>query len=141
MANVWKDKLNRTILLSSIFLVLILALLVFFIIFSFEDQELPGLNWAFETVPLIIFVSLIFWGIYFNLLLLVGSIREKMNVLPSWTEVAICALITLVSSIFVGNLEGFDIKWVVFGGTFLGVVLVTLWFLFSTTEKEGAIAQ
>ncbi|MEA2071167.1 MAG: hypothetical protein U9O98_07740 [Asgard group archaeon] len=134
--SLWKDKINRTILISSIFLVLILALIVFFAIFPYEERDVPGLNWAFLPAPLIIIVSLLFWGLYFNGLLLIGSIREKMNAFPGWTEIIVVAFIVLITSIFIGNLNNFAIKWVVFGGTTLGVVLITLWFLMSSTEKE-----
>jgi hypothetical protein len=134
--SLWKDKINRTIIVSSVFLVLILAAIIFFAVYPYETQELPGLNWAFHPASMIIFVSLLFWGIYFNLLLLIGSIREKMNALPGWTELIISALVVLLSSIFVGNLSNFTIKWAVFGGTSLGVVLITLWFLMSSTKRE-----
>ncbi|MBD3192452.1 MAG: hypothetical protein GF308_17565 [Candidatus Heimdallarchaeota archaeon] len=137
--SLWKDEQNRTILISSIFLLLFTAAIVFFAVFPFEDQNVTGLNWAFLPAPLIIIVSLLFWGFYFNLLLVVGTIREKMDTLPGWTEIIACAIITLLASIFLGNLDNFAVKWVVFGGTALGVVLTTLWFLMSSTRREVTV--
>lgn len=87
------------------------------------------------------FVILLFWGLYFNILLLIGSIREKMNALPGWIEVIISMIIVLLPAIFIGNTGNFTTKWVVFGGTALGVVLITLWFIMSSTPKEEATAK
>lgn len=137
--SLWKDEQNRTILISSIFLLLFTAAIIFFAVFPFEDRNLTGLNWAFLPAPLIIIVSLLFWGFYFQLLLLVGTIREKMDTLPGWTEVIACMIITLLASIFLGNMDNFAVKWVVFGGTALGVILITLWFLMSSTKRETTV--
>lgn len=134
--SLWRDKTNRTILLSSIFLAMLIGVLVFLAAFDIEVNPVPGLNWLFIPAVILVFGSLIFWGIYFNLLLLVGSIREKMNTLPGWTEVILSIIITLLPAILIGNLENFAIKWVIFGGASLGVILITLWFLMSKTPKE-----
>jgi len=137
--SLWKDKTNRTILISSIFLTMLIALLVFLTVYDIVDKPLPGLNWLFLTAPILIIGSLIFWGIYFNLLLLIGSIREKMNALPGWTEVILSMIITLLPAILIGNMENFMIKWVLFGGASIGVILITLWFLMSHTPKETTV--
>lgn len=134
--SLWRDKTNRTIFLSSIFLTILIALLVFLAVYDIETNPTPGLNWLFIPAVILVFGSLIFWGIYFNLLLLIGSIREKMNALPGWTEVILSMIITLLPAILIGNMENFAIQWVVFGGASLGVILITLWFLMSSTPKE-----
>ncbi|MHA1125838.1 MAG: hypothetical protein ACTSO7_10945 [Candidatus Heimdallarchaeota archaeon] len=134
--SLWRDKTNRTILLSTIFLIILITLLVFLTAYNITDNPVYGLNWLFIPAVILVFGSLIFWGIYFNLLLLIGSIREKMNALPGWTEVILSMIITILPAILLGNLENFAIKWVVFGGTSLGVIIITLWFLMSSTPKE-----
>ena len=134
--SLWRDKTNRTILLSSIFLAILIALLVFLAAYDIEANPVPGLNWLFLPAVILVFGSLIFWGIYFNMLLLIGSIREKMNALPGWTEVVLSMIVTLLPAILIGNLDNFTIKWVIFGGASLGVILITLWFLMSSTPKE-----
>lgn len=142
--SVWKDKINRTILISSIFIVLIIIVVVFFVVYPYHPADPlatpqdppPGLGWAFLPAPLIIIVSFLFWMFYLNMLLLVGSIREKMNALPGWTELLACAIATLLPAIFVGNTSNFAVKWVVFGATFLGVLLITLWFIMTSTKRE-----
>ena len=137
--SLWRDKTNRTIFLSSIFLAILIAFLVFLAAFDIELNPVPGLNCLFKPAVILVFGSLIFWGIYFNLLLLIGSIREKMNALPGWTEVILSMIITLLPAILIGNMENFageNLKWVVFGGASLGVILITLWFLMSSTPKE-----
>ena len=134
--SVWRNKINRTILISSIFLVLILAMIIFLAIFDIEQNPAPSIEWLFNTWVIIPVTGVLFWGIYFCLLLLVGSIREKMNALPGWTEVVICAILTLLPAIFIGNLSNFEIPWVVFGFASFGVILITLWFLMSSTKKE-----
>ncbi len=136
-----QNKTNRTILISSIFLVLILALIIFISFFNIEENPVPSLNWLFIDAVLFTFVILLFWGLYFNILLLIGSIREKMNALPGWVEVIISMIITLLPAIFIGNTGNFPTKWVVFGGTALGVVLITLWFVMSSTPKEEATVK
>ncbi|MHA1503669.1 MAG: hypothetical protein ACTSPT_00605, partial [Candidatus Heimdallarchaeota archaeon] len=127
------------ILLSSIFLTILIALLVFFAAYDIETYPVPGLNWLFIPAVILVFGSLIFWGIYFNMLLLIGTIREKMNALPGWTEVVLSMIITLLPAILIGNLDNFAIKWVIFGGASLGVILITLWFLMSSTPKETTV--
>jgi len=137
--SLWRDKTNRTILLSSIFLAILIALLVFLAAYDIEANPVPGLNWLFLPAVILVFGSLIFWGIYFNMLLLIGSIREKMNALPGWTEVVLSMIVTLLPAILIGNLPNFageNLKWVVFGGAALGVIIITLWFLMSSTPKE-----
>ena len=138
--SLWRDKTNRTILLSSIFLAMLIALLVFLAAFDREvNPDVPGLNWLFIPAVILVFGSLIFCGIYFNMLLLIGSIREKMNALPGWTEVVLSMIVTLLPAILIGNLDNFAIKWVIFGGASLGVILITLWFLMSSTPKETTV--
>jgi len=139
--SLWRNKTNRTILISSIFLVLILALIIFISFFNIEENPVPSLNWLFIDAVMFTFVILLFWGLYFNILLLIGSIRERMNALPGWVEVVITMIITLLPAIFIGNIGNFSTKWVVFGGTALGVVLITLWFIMSSTPKEDATAN
>ena len=140
--SLWQNKTNRTILISSIFLVLVLALIIFISFFNIDDNPLPpSLSWIFIDGVMFTFVILLFWGFYFNILLLIGSIREKMNALPGWVEVIISMIITLLPAIFIGNTGNFSTKWVVFGGTALGVVLITLWFIMSSTPKEEATAK
>ncbi len=134
--SLWKNKTNRTILISSIFLVLVLALIIFISVYDVENEPLIGLMWLFSNAGAIIIVGLLFWILYFNLLLLVGSIREKMDALPGWTEIVICALVTLLPAIFLGNFDNFWKPWIVFGITALGVILISLWFLMSSTERE-----
>jgi len=135
MSLLWKNKTNRTILLSSIFLVLALALVIFISVYNTENLP-ANLEWLFSAAGAITIVGIMFWIIYFNLLLLVGSIREKMNALPGWTEVIFCALLTLLPAIFLGNLENLHIKWVVFGIAALGVIVISLWFLMSSTPRD-----
>lgn len=140
--SLWRNKTNRTILISSIFLVLILALIIFISFYNIVDNPLPlSLSWIFIDGVMFTFVILLFWGLYFNILLLIGSIREKMNALPGWIEVIISMIIVLLPAIFIGNTGNFTTKWVVFGGTALGVVLITLWFVMSSTPKEEATAK
>jgi hypothetical protein len=139
--SVWRNKTNRTILISSIFLVLILALIIFISFYNIEENPAPRLEWLFKDGVMFSLVILLFWGFYFFVLLLIGSIREKMNALPGWAEVLITMIITLLPAIFIGNTGNFTIKWVVFGGTALGVVLITLWFIMSSTPKEEVTAN
>ena len=134
--GLWDNRTNRTIFLSSIFFVVCLAIIIFLSIHDLELRPLPGLNWAFLPAPIYIIVIIAFWGLYFNLLLLIGSIREKMNALPGWSEVIFSALIVSLTSIFLGNLDNFLYKWIVFGGTFVGIILITLWFIMSSTPKD-----
>ena len=141
MSTLWRDKTNRTILISSIFLVLSLAVIIFMSFYDIVENPIAGLNWLFNDYVLYIFVILLFWVIYFCMLLLVGSIREKMNALPGWTEVIICMIIVLLPAIFIGNQGNFPIKWIVFGGSALGVILITLWFIMSSTPREDASAK
>lgn len=138
--SLWNNKINRTIMISSIFIVLILALILFATLFDIVNNPVSGLLWFFKPGVIYSVVILLFWGLYFNILLLVGSIREKMNALPGWIEVIICAIIVLLTSIFVPNnlSENFPIDWIVFGGTALGVILITLYFLMSNTPREAA---
>ncbi|MHA1186054.1 MAG: hypothetical protein ACTSXA_14170 [Candidatus Heimdallarchaeota archaeon] len=143
--SLWRDKTNRTILLSSIFLIILIALLVFLAAFDrVVNPDIPGLNWLFNPAVILVFGSLIFWGIYFNMLLLIGTIREKMNALPGWTEVVLSMIITLLPAILIGNLPNFageelKLQWIVFGGAALGVIIITLWFLMSSTPKETTV--
>jgi len=139
--SLWRNKTNRTILISSIFLTLALALIIFIAVYDVELNPITGLMWLFSDAGAIIIVGLLFWIIYFNLLLLVGSIREKMDALPGWTEVIICALITLLPAIFLGNLDNFWKPWIVFGVTALGVILISLWFLMSSTARDETSAK
>ncbi len=141
MSSLWRNKTNRTILISSIFLVLALALIIFIAVYDVENKPITGLMWLFSDAGAIIIVGLLFWIIYFGLLLLVGSIREKMDALPGWIEVIICALITLLPAIFLGNLDNFWKPWIVFGIAALGVILISLWFLMSSTPREETSAK
>ena len=140
MSLLWKNKTNRTILLSSIFLVLALALVIFIAVYNTENLP-TSLDWLFSKAGAITIVGLMFWVIYFNLLLLVGSIREKMNALPGWTEVIFCALLTLLPAIFLGNQPNLGIEWVVFGIAALGVIVISLWFLMSSTPREESASK
>lgn len=139
--SLWRNKTNRTILISSIFLVLVLAVIIFISFFDIVENPVPSLEGLFKPKVMFSLVILLFWGLYFNILLLVGSIREKMNALPGWIEVIISMIITLLPAIFIGNTGNFTTKWVVFGGTTLGVVLITLWFVMSSTPKEEATTK
>ncbi len=139
--SLWRNKTNRTILISSIFLVLVLAVIIFISFFDIVENPVPSLEGLFKPKVVFSLVILLFWGLYFNILLLVGSIREKMNALPGWIEVIISMIITLLPAIFIGNTGNFTTKWVVFGGTTLGVVLITLWFVMSSTPKEEATTK
>lgn len=135
--SLWRNKTNRTIWISSVFLILILTLLIFISVYDIETNPAPSLEWLFNNPGVIITIGgLLFWGLYFNLLLLVGSIREKMDKLPGWTEVIVCMILTLLPAIFIGNLDNYSIEWVVFGIALLGVVLISLWFLMSSTPRE-----
>ena len=139
--SLWRNKTNRTILISSIFLVLVLSVIIFISFFDIVENPVPSLEGLFKPKVMFSLVILLFWGLYFNILLLVGSIREKMNALPGWIEVIISMIITLLPAIFIGNTGNFTTKWVVFGGTALGVVLITLWFVMSSTPKEEATTK
>lgn len=139
--SLWRNKTNRTILISSIFLVLVLAVIIFISFFNIEENPVPSLEGLFRPKVMFSLVILLFWGLYFNILLLIGSIRERMNALPGWIEVIISMIITLLPAIFIGNTGNFTAKWVVFGGTALGVVLITLWFVMSSTPKEEATTK
>ncbi|NHJ32241.1 MAG: hypothetical protein FK732_05220 [Asgard group archaeon] len=139
--SVWRNKTYRSIMFSSIFLVLVIALILFISFFDIETNDVQSLRWLFIDGVMFTLVILLFWGLYFFILLLVGSIREKMNALPGWTEVIISMIITLLPAIFIGNTGNYPIKWIVFGGTALGVVLITLWFIMSSTPKEEATAK
>ena len=139
--SLWRNKTNRTILISSIFLVLVLAVIIFISFFDIVENPVPSLEGLFKPKVMFSLVILLFWGLYFNILLLVGSIREKMNALPGWIEVIISMIITLLPAIFIGNTGNFTTKWVVFGGTTLGVVLITLWIVMSSTPKEEATTK
>ena len=139
--SLWRNKINRTILISSIFLVLVLAVIIFLSFFDIVENPVPSLEGLFKPKVMFSLVILLFWGLYFCVLLLIGSIREKMNALPGWVEVIISMIITLLPAIFIGNTGNFTTKWVVFGGTALGVVLITLWFVMSSTPKEEAPAK
>lgn len=139
--SLWRNKINRTILISSIFLVLVLAVIIFISFFDIVENPVPSLEGLFKPKVMFSLVILLFWGLYFCVLLLIGSIREKMNALPGWVEVIISMIITLLPAIFIGNTGNFTTKWVVFGGTALGVVLITLWFVMSSTPKEEATAK
>ena len=135
--SLWKNKTNRTIWISSVFLVLILTLLIFISVFDIDTNPTPSLEWLFNNAGAMLPIGgFLFWGLYFCLLLLVGSVREKMNALPGWTEVVFCMILTLLPAIFLGNLDNFHIKWVIFGITAAGVVIITLWFLLSSTPRE-----
>ncbi len=139
--SLWRNKINRTILISSIFLVLVLAVIIFISFFDIVENPVPSLEGLFKPKVMFSLVILLFWGLYFCILLLIGSIREKMNALPGWVEVIISMIITLLPAIFIGNTGNFTTKWVVFGGTTLGVVLITLWFVMSSTPKEEATTK
>jgi hypothetical protein len=156
--SLWRDKINRTILLSSIALFLILVLTVLIAVNpvvnrnpEIEDPDIPGLNWLKNPWAWVLLLGFLMWGIYFNLVLLIGSIREKMNALPGWTELSISVLLTLLPAIFIGTLANFSqdpevfpivethltlLKWMVFTIALVGVILITLWLLMSKTPKE-----
>lgn len=141
--SLWRNKTNRTILISSIFLVLVLTLIVFLATFNIEKNPAPGLEWLFNSerpVANLIFTGLLFWAVYFNLLMIIGSIREKMNVLPGWTEVILSMILTILPSIFLGNLDNYgEYDWVVFGITCGGIILITLWFMMTSTPREEEV--
>ncbi|NHJ46731.1 MAG: hypothetical protein FK733_02975 [Asgard group archaeon] len=161
--SLWRNKINRTILISSIALFLVIIITVVIAINpvvnqdpSIEDPDIPGLNWLKKPWVWVCLIGILMWFIYFNLVLLVGSIREKMNALPGWTEISISALITLLTSIFLGTLANFSqntddfpfvedsltlLKWVPFMIALGGVVLITLWVLMSHTKREDATAS
>ncbi|HUT82352.1 MAG TPA: hypothetical protein VMZ29_14220 [Candidatus Bathyarchaeia archaeon] len=153
--SVWSNKINRTILISSIFFVLILAVIILFAVYPYEEQPAPGINWVFKPWAWVSLIGFLFWGIYFNSILLVGSIREKMNALPGWTEIIICMLLTLLPAIFIGYLANYDqseipedgnmlslLKWMAFLIALSGVILMTLWVLMSkTSQKEITAAK
>jgi len=145
--SVWRNKVNRTILISSIILVLFLAIIIIIAVWPFEDEPIAGLNWLYNKPwGWVTIMGILFWGFYFGLILLVGSVREKMNALPGWTEVVICALVTLLPAIFLGYLANFDtslvedslplLKWMTFIIALVGVILITLWVLMSSTATE-----
>ncbi len=152
--SVWRNKINRTILISSIFFVLILAIIILFAVFPYQDKPTTGLNWVFKPWAWVCVIGFLFWGIYFNSVLLVGSIREKMNALPGWTEMVICMLLTTLPAIFIGYLANYSIpddppmadnlvnvlKWVPFFITLGGVILITLWVLLSKTSRDETTA-
>ncbi|MBN1328015.1 MAG: hypothetical protein JXA54_00955 [Candidatus Heimdallarchaeota archaeon] len=147
--SVWSNKINRTILVSSIFFVLILAVIILFAVYPYEDRPTAGINWVFKPWAWVTLIGFLFWGIYFNSILLVGSIREKMDALPGWTEIIICMLLTLLPAIFIGYLANYDtsgipedgnmltiLKWMAFIIALGGVILITLWVLMSKTSRE-----
>ncbi|NHK31242.1 MAG: hypothetical protein FK730_07815 [Asgard group archaeon] len=161
--SLWRDKINRTILISSIALVIILVLTVLIAVNpvvnrnpEVENPDIPGLNWLKIPWAWVILLGFLMWGIYFNLVLLIGSIREKMNALPGWTELAISVLLTLLPAIFIGTLANFSqdpedfpyvteqltlLKWMVFIIALVGVILITLWLLMSKTPREEQTAS
>jgi hypothetical protein len=158
--SLWRNKINRTILISSIALFLVIIITVVIAINpvvnrdpSIEDPDIPGLNWLKNPWTWVCLIGFLMWFIYFNVVLLIGSIREKMNALPGWTEISISALITLLTAIFLGQLANFSqddsvftflenestvtlLKWIPFLIAFGGVLLITLWVLMSSTPKE-----
>ncbi|NHJ85275.1 MAG: hypothetical protein FK734_07420 [Asgard group archaeon] len=135
--SVWRNKTNRTILIGSILLALSLAIIIFTSFYNIDDNPVQGLNWLFTQGVAFTLIILFFWVVYFCVLLIVGSIREKMNALPGWTEVWISILITLLPAIFIGNQSpNLDYDWVVFGGTFIGIILIPLWFIMSSTPRD-----
>ena len=137
--SLWRNKTNRTIWISSVFLILVLTLLIFLAVFDIDTNPTASLEWLFNNAGVILPIGgLLFWGLYFNLLLLVGSVREKMSALPGWTEVVFFTILTLLPAIFLGNLDNFFYKWVIFGIAALGVVLITIWFLLSSTPRDEA---
>lgn len=161
--SLWRNKINRTILISSIALFLILIVTIVIVVNPVvnrdpeaEDNDIPGLNWLRIPWAWVILLGFLMWGIYFNLVLLIGSIREKMNALPGWTELAISALLTLLPAIFIGTLANFSyddilfpyvetkltlLKWMVFIIALVGVLLITLWLLMSKTPREEQTAS
>ncbi len=149
MSTIWRDKINRTILISSISIVLLLVVIAVLAVYPFDEKDITGLNWLANPWVWAILLGFLFWFIYFNFLLLIGSIREKMNALPGWTEMIICMLITLLPPIFIGSLANYDadllpadnpptlvVQWLIFIIALVGVVVITLWFLMSSTPRE-----
>jgi hypothetical protein len=158
--SLWRNKINRTILVSSIALFFVIIITVVIAINpvvnrdpSIEDPDIPGLNWLKKPWVWVCLIGFLMWFIYFNLVLLIGSIREKMNALPGWTEISISGLITLLSAIFLGQLSNFSqddsiytyltdleslLKWMPFLIAVGGFMLITLWVLMSHTPREDA---
>ncbi|NHJ40637.1 MAG: hypothetical protein FK731_11440 [Asgard group archaeon] len=156
--SLWRDKINRTILISSIALLLLLIVIVVIVVNpvvsrdpEVDPNDIPGLNWLRIPWAWVLLLGFLMWGIFFNLVLLIGSIREKMNALPGWTELTISALLTLLPAIFIGTLANFSqdpevypyvetqltlLKWMVFMVALVGVILITLWILMSKTPRE-----
>ena len=149
MSTLWRDKKNRTILISSISLVLLSVVIVLLAVYPFIDNDITGLNWLARPWVWVSMIGILFWFVYFNLLLIIGSIREKMNALPGWTEVVISVVLTVLPPIFIGNLANYDdsflpednppiglLKWMIFLFALVGVIIITLWFLMSKTPRD-----
>jgi len=152
MSTLWRNKINRTILISSVSIVLLLVVIAVLAVFPFDEKDIAGLNWLANPWVWVVLLGILFWFIYFNLLLLIGSIREKMNALPGWTEMIISMVITLLPPVFIGSLANYDatllpeenpptllLHWLIFIIALIGVIIITLWFLMSSTPKEEAV--
>ncbi len=118
--------------------------------FLYKDVELPEnerFNWA-----LMIIETLLFTIFYLFLVIFFGSLAELRNNLPSWGEVFISAVITLGLAYFLprfstsGTIEGTesesgfnhftgDMQIAVFWLTLLGIILMTLYIIYSDDEK------
>jgi hypothetical protein len=156
--SLWRNKINRTILISSIALVLILSLIIVVAVNpainrdpSEENPDIPGLNWLRIPWAWCVLLGVLMWFFFFNLVLLIGSIREKFNALPGWTELTICTIITLLPAIFLGQLANFSddtvlypyledylgiLKWTPFLIALIGVVFIIFWLIMSKTPRE-----
>ncbi|MHA2250838.1 MAG: hypothetical protein ACXAD7_10760 [Candidatus Kariarchaeaceae archaeon] len=119
--------------------------------FLYKDTTLPEtdrFNWS-----LVLIESFLFTLFYLFILIFFGSLAELRNNLPSWGEVIISAIITIGFSYFLpkfttsGTVEGTErstganhftgeMQTVVFWFTILGIILMTLYVIYSGSESE-----
>lgn len=119
--------------------------------FLYKDLTLPEKDRY--NIWLVLLETIILTLIYFFTLICLGSYAEFRNRLPSWGEVFTSGIFTIALATFFprfsvgGGLQGTtastgynyftsSMQWSVFFGTVLGMVLVTLYIMYSEEEKQ-----
>ncbi|MHA1302659.1 MAG: hypothetical protein ACTSQE_00235 [Candidatus Heimdallarchaeaceae archaeon] len=147
--TVWKDKKNRTALISSIIAMGFLILTIF--IASFKTSYVPEwLQWLYTpgeyNVGLTIITFVCLSILYFFTLIAIATITEIRASSPGWGSIVLSAIITFLVGLMVTFIKPEEgerylnytagMRWTIFGCLFGFIILSIVYLFFTETSEE-----
>jgi len=145
----WKDKRNRTALVSSIIAIAMLILVIF--LASLKQDFVPDwLKWMYTpgeyNIGLTIITFICLAILYLFTLIAIATINEIRANLPGWGSIILSTIITFLIGIMATFIKPEEaekywnytagMRWTIFGSLFAFVILSVVYLFFTETPEE-----